>query len=756
MNSSTVADIAANRSPLHAEHLKELVKRRELTYDADLYGTDVSMKTLGAVVEDFNQVYEDIKTQSLERYVVSMACLVAMTNHAAETWIMRCFANVFQTGKHANMGKWFLLKVITPTTGCALWDASYNSYVLNATFVVDAEKRAPWAVPCFIEAFDISGFTNLSIPEKYGVLGHVKSKNVVVEEVRSAFGAYQKQGAAPVELDDDGVADFTDVCIGDKKMTEIRDGYVNVTFLSKVVDDRALYNDYIKLAGNRKYVDSFKLVDGGPLVCKPVNPKGCTWIHPKIAVHLAKWKGLEDLAAILDVHEDDTVPVVSTQKSPHRLEIWAISAEGVTTEMRGFDGYCNGAAIAASFGKVWANIAQLENFHAKVADVSSRINVSVPDLILVTYGKYASVWVHPEVACVVVHTYKPKALAAFCKALDVDPRPADEEQTTVFDDKGKVVTKQRLSDGYLETNMISKWSSKHNTLSDFLRLRVGTSLKDAIAAKGVDPIKKTAGLYGGTWAHPDLAAALAKRAGLDTLPDLVAAALTAEREPEEVRSKVAYEEKANQEAQPVVYQDPNTSESNILELAESAPFIGGHAIPRHFLSPNTFYIVQVGVLPDGRIVFKWGITDNWKRRELAHRDRFKNIITRVLISVGMYTAKNIEDNIKSMMAPWRIFIANDGPVGRETFAAAPEESEELVDRIRVHVETKYEDMCEYSFKDGVVHMDKTKQVVKENAALAVEKEKTRRELALQQGELALKDKEIEILKLKLQLSKKQL
>jgi hypothetical protein len=752
MDSATITHIADNRTPLHSEHLKELVKRRELTYDAELYGGDVSMKTLGAIVEDFHQVYEDIKTQSLERYVVSMACLVAMTNHAAEKCLMRYFANVFQTGKHANMGKWFLLKVITPSTGCALWDAAYNSYVLNAAFVVDAEKRAPWVVPCFIEAFDISGFTNLSIPEKYSVLGHIKSKNVVVEEVRAAFGAFQKLGPVPVELDD-GVADFTDVYIGDKKMTEIRNGYVNVTFLSKVVDERALFNDYIKLAGNRKYVDSYKLPDGGPLVCKPENTKGSTWIHPKIAVHLAKWKGLDDLAAILEVYEDDTVSVVSTQKSPHRLEIWAISAEGITTEMRGFDGYCNGAAIAASFGKVWANIAQLENFHAKVAEVSSRINVSVQDLILVTYGKYASVWVHPEVACVLVDTYKPKALAAFCKALDVDPRPADEEHTTVFDDKGKVVTKHRLSDGYLETNMISKWSPKNTTLSSILRIRFGSALKEALAAKGIDPIKKTTGLYGGTWAHPDLAGGLAKRAGLDTLPALVTAALTAEREPVAVRTNVTYEEK-EVDAQQIVYQDPNASCSNVFELAEAAPFIGGHAIPRHFLSPNTFYIVQVGVLPDGRIVFKWGITDNWKRRELAHRDRFKNIITRVLISVGMYTAKNIEDNIKSMMAPWRIFIANDGPVGRETFATTAKESEEIVDRIRVHVETKYEDMCEYSFKDGVVHMDKTKQAVEENTALAVEKEKTRRELALQQGELAIKDKEIEILKLQLQLSNK--
>jgi hypothetical protein len=876
MEPATIADITNHRIPLHAEQLIALVKRRSLTYDVtELYGEDASMKTLGAIVEDFSQAYEEIKTQSLERRVVSLACLVAMTNHAADTWIMKAFGQILKKGRASNAGKFFILRVLQPLTGCDMTDASYVSYVKAAEFIADAEKRLPWAVPCFIETYDIAGFLDLSVEEKYGVIAHLDTKNVIIQEVRAAYGKYQKHGRGEITLSAPISSTFEDIVIGDSKLAETRDGYVNVTYLSQALgESKALYNDYIKVPKNKAFVDSFKRVDGCDTVYRSANSKGTTWIHPKIFKHLAEWKGLDDLVKALGPYVDDTVAVESTISVPDRVEVIKIKGDGFSTEMRTYDGYCNLAELTASVGKKFCNISQIEAFHARLSEISAARGIPVRDLILTTIGYFSSSWGHMDVALYIVKTYRPKAYEFFEAALT--STPGSEVYTMVRDTKGGPLTRHRSSDGYLDANMISKWSPKTNSLSDFLKSPKGTALRTAL--EGTELMKKSPGLYGGTWVHPEVAEGLAAKGGLKDLGDLVLGALdqldaAATERPtaglEGLRDMVdgALDQKdagssptpmpksnsptkhnvtAGQESEPdfqsetssiivdvrqsdgyvnatklcktagklwsnflqlswtskfvgelerilgddIVMQDddegtwvhpkmslrlatwcgpeyetevssrvvehlhgeiadmpdiPTGFKKNqgieVYEIEEGEPLLGGWPLPEHFCSPVTFYIIQVGTKDKEISLFKWGISDDPRQRLGTHFNKYGNIVTRVLISVGMSSAKRVEDNVKVMMSRRRVILSmKRHPLGYESFKVSNHEADRVLHAIRLHVETKFQSIVRYSWMDGKVYLDKNEVESQEKAEqeitrrdLAIEQETTRRELAVLQA-----------------------
>jgi hypothetical protein len=855
MDSATIARITNNRVPCHAEQLKELVKRRALTYDvAGLYGDDASMKTLGAIVEDFSQAYEDVKTQSLERRVVSMACLVAMTNHAADTWIMKAFSQVLKKGRASNAGKFFILQVLQPLTGCEMTDASYVSYVKAADFIADAEKRLPWAVPCFIETYDIAGFLDLSVHEKYGVIAHLDSKNVIIQEVRAAYGKYQKQGRGDISLSEPVSPTFDDIVIEGRKVAETRDGYVNVTYLSQARgESKGLYNDYIKIPKNKAFVDSFKRADGCDTVFRSANSKGTTWIHPKIFKHLAEWKGLEDIAKVLGPYVDDTVAVESTICVPDRVEVRIIKGDGFSTEMRTYDGYCNLAELTTSVGKKFCNISQIEAFHARLSEISAARDIPVRDLIQTTIGYFSSSWGHMDVALYIVKTYRPKASLLFEAAL-AGTRES-EVYTTVRDTKGGPLTRHRSSDGYLDANMISKWSPKTNSLSDFLKSPKGTSLRGSL--EGTELAKKSSGLYGGTWVHPQVAEGLAAKGGLKAFEDLVSAALDQPEKPygpptgddsigqqpdmdaqEQCSIKEALEP-ADLTETPGVLVDIRQSDgyvnatklcktagklwSNFLQLSwtskfvgelerilgddivmqdddegtwvhpkmalrlatwcgpeyetdvssrvvehlhgeiadmpdiptgfkknqgievyeieEGEPLLGGWPLPEHFCPPVTFYIIQVGTKDKEISLFKWGISDDPRQRLGTHFNKYGNIVTRVLISVGMSSAKRVEDNVKVMMSRRRVILSmKRHPLGYESFKVSNIEADRVLHAIRLHVETKFQTIVRYSWMDGKVYLDKNEVESQEKAEqaitrreLSIEQEKTRRELAVLQA-----------------------
>lgn len=130
----------------------------------------------------------------------------------------------------------------------------------------------------------------------------------------------------------------------------LRDGYVNVTLISAYLNDRALYNDYIKLARNKSYVDSMTHRDGvKQLVYRSKNCKGSTWVHPKIALHIARWKDVTELIDRLVGFVDDTVPVKTYLPTTDRVGIQTVAAAGLITEARTSDGFCNASALAKSF-----------------------------------------------------------------------------------------------------------------------------------------------------------------------------------------------------------------------------------------------------------------------------------------------------------------------------------------------------------------------------------------------------------------------
>lgn len=171
----------------------------------------------------------------------------------------------------------------------------------------------------------------------------------------------------------------------------------------------------------------------------------------------------------------------------------------------------------------------------------------------------------------------------------------------------------------------------------------------------------------------------------------------------------------------------------IYNIEGSEPLLGDWAIPVHFLPPVTFYVIQVGTKEVGVSIFKWGITDDWKERLKLHRTKYENVITRILISVGQTNARRIEDNVKAMLGRRRIILSiKSHPHGLESFKVNSNEGVAILHGIRLHVETRFHDICRYSWMDGKVHYDRDDLDSKKNKLLEVEQEKNRHAIAMEQ------------------------
>ena len=73
----------------HAQELRARVASRRTDYDSGWYCGD-TVEEAGALVADFKEVFEsDIKHQSLERFVVSMACITSMVMKVASGMVTR-------------------------------------------------------------------------------------------------------------------------------------------------------------------------------------------------------------------------------------------------------------------------------------------------------------------------------------------------------------------------------------------------------------------------------------------------------------------------------------------------------------------------------------------------------------------------------------------------------------------------------------------------------------------------------------------
>ncbi len=79
------------------------------------------------------------------------------------------------------------------------------------------------------------------------------------------------------------------------------DGYLNATDMCKAVGKK--FNDYKRLKSTQEYLEVFILKAGIPAI-RIIEVKtgryGSTWIHPKIAVHLAMWCSPEFAVLVTD------------------------------------------------------------------------------------------------------------------------------------------------------------------------------------------------------------------------------------------------------------------------------------------------------------------------------------------------------------------------------------------------------------------------------------------------------------------------
>jgi len=80
--------------------------------------------------------------------------------------------------------------------------------------------------------------------------------------------------------------DFHDATIRQRSS----DGYLNATDMCQAVDK--LFADYKRLKNTQEYLETYSLTMGIPII-KIIEVKsgryGGTWIHPKVAIHLAIW-----------------------------------------------------------------------------------------------------------------------------------------------------------------------------------------------------------------------------------------------------------------------------------------------------------------------------------------------------------------------------------------------------------------------------------------------------------------------------------
>ena len=527
-----------------------MVQEREGSVDPDMYlGSD--LQTLATFIADFAFVHESIKEQSNERFTVSFAHLVASAVDAAELWLMKKFKGVLPPRCGAMpKSTFFMLNVLEPAvkTRVQITREVLSVSKYNAALLKDLEARFPQHLPCSLDALIVKGFRGV----KESVLTHADK----IRLIRSIPGQFTRRSLTEVvhrlhrtggntagdsDTDDaeedvdagTGLAsaepepvvarpsDIVDIFDGEgRKVTELRrtDGYLNASLLLRKY--KVKWSAYTHLKANRDFCASFKHRDGVPLIELPANDQtGSIWVHRKNAVHLQKWcggDGLEELLEAYELDEDDTVPVeLAVQTAPDEESFQTLTFGDVTVLRRSSDGYVQATQLCFTMGRLWGNSHHNEDFRAKKAQLARRLGVEESELIQTVTGKKGCVWVHPELALVLVRKTKPTLEADIEEALAREFVANSGRILNIKGADGKLRSRVRDSDGFHDVDTIAAGSPKHMKFSAFSRTQAGAAFIEQVRREhGSDVVQKLDGELSGTWVHPKIAKEFATKCGV--------------------------------------------------------------------------------------------------------------------------------------------------------------------------------------------------------------------------------------------------
>ena len=147
-----------------------------------------------------------------------------------------------------------------------------------------------------------------------------------------------------------------------------------------------------------------------------------------------------------------------------------------------------------------------------------------------------------------------------------------------------------------------------------------------------------------------------------------------------------------------------------------------HGVPVNYKPANGIYVIEHGVCETtGNNVYEYGegfVND--RVRKHLQEDKFAKAV--ILASVGSANSLPVEQTIKSVVFPHLVDICVNDKNKREFFAAPPEASRALLQKIVDSVLSVHKELIEHLQFDDDVIVDKTCSL---NTTLEVEKQKTK-------------------------------
>lgn len=517
----------------HASELAAMVADRQTAYPEEWY-KGCRIEDVGALIADFKEAFKAVRMQSMERSVVSIACMATMVYGVAKDITMKTDELFNVKPVRGKIWKWFILNVLTPFVDeCPFNDVTLNSFLKNADYLIIAEQRIPWMIPCSVESIGVGGFTDLSTEDKFKVIAHISDKVITLRSVRTAYGKFQKYGPAAVKFDEPGTLTppmgYDDIILTDGRLAvEVRtsDKYVNMTVLSSYVNGRPLWSEYAKIQANVRFMQglSDKMVRNGdirPVYYKTSSPHNSIWANMKVAVHAAEWRGLTELVDRLKAdYPDDVKPSCCESDNdasdrPDTFMVEEISGDGWSTERRSYDNFCDCTKLMRSLGTaVMSNKMQCAPFREAIEAIARSIGLATTEVRDTgRSGMCLYDWVHPEVGAFVVKTTNPRAVDSFKAAYAQPFRASAEVYTCARDEDGMLITVIRKSDNLCDIRKVSEWitdttceqPSKYRDFCKSAAVKNSCENRDIIT---------TSGIFNGSWVSLSIASEYAASNGI--------------------------------------------------------------------------------------------------------------------------------------------------------------------------------------------------------------------------------------------------
>jgi hypothetical protein len=158
-------------------------------------------------------------------------------------------------------------------------------------------------------------------------------------------------------------------------------------------------------------------------------------------------------------------------------------------------------------------------------------------------------------------------------------------------------------------------------------------------------------------------------------------------------------------------------------------------IPNGTKSPNCVYCIMIGFYEDlNKLVFKFGLCENFTNRITIHRKTFPHSKVIFIISLGEYAVKPVEDTIKNFekIKNKIVNVSTKNSIGHEHFACIFEDMDEVINDILEEIKFHHSNIIDNIFyKDQTTNFLQTNEKEKTKQAEEITKQKLAEEITKQ-------------------------